>query len=124
MRARIAKRLRAWATKLDGDTYVSRTGVYKTAIEFVDKLEDKIQSHVTRVMVDGESTGVLQGLRGSDRSGCECEYWPGITGSNGRITQHAVGCPQRPDTPAPRPQPGQQRYAKPEPRLPDPFRKP
>lgn len=30
--------------------------------------------------------------------GCECEYWPGITGSNGRITQHAVGCPQRPDT--------------------------
>lgn len=47
-------------------------------------------------------------------TGCECDYWPGITGSNGRITQHAVGCPQRPDA----------RPAKPEPRLPDPFRKP
>lgn len=32
--------------------------------------------------------------------GCECDYWPGITGSNGRITQHAVGCPRRPDTKA------------------------
>lgn len=31
---------------------------------------------------------------------CECDYWPGITGANGRITQHSVGCPQRPDTKA------------------------
>lgn len=72
MRTRIASRLRKLATRLDGERYVPTTGKYKGAIAFVDTIEDEIQDHVTKAMVDGEGSGQPMGIAVCSPDTC----WP------------------------------------------------
>lgn len=62
MRNWLAHWLRRLATRLDGDLYVSRTGIYRGAIALVDALANQIHDAVAKEMVDGQDSGEPQGI--------------------------------------------------------------